>query len=511
MAKEEELSFLEKLFPFLRNPEQVKKRKLKKISQALSRSKYKFYKYRTQEITPEFPKFLIEIYKITSSASSILKDAEKSETLKKVVIEHYLKDNQKKYLLKLAEEEIIAFAGEKDMDTISKTLTGMIGAYQKEFSKEMIDNINSTYNQILDFLSYLKYDMPYLIKRFLTTNVENVTSNITDAMLRAISAKSVSLQIKDLYDAFYYVSGKKNWKDMIIILSKFKEINILEYNHWTKILKEIEYMLSNDIILNMVRCIDEKPDFEFKKLTSTPLDIAKDDFENITKNVETALYKIASDRKNAKISQICQAIFGNDIIPPLEYFNEKLNADVLKKGIAYLQYFDSLAITKHFLIEFFKKDCKDLQDIILIRATWTSKGAADKALAAYQNLLELTTKVISFDKDMSSQGQYGSKLKKSLNRINDRSILNKKQCEEIIASINQYALKLLRIIATDLIVFGKCIKAASDDLALKEPKIITNWRELEVKSGKEDLKGFIDNSYKKIYYFIQILKIDIPD
>ena len=79
------------------NPEAEKKRKLRNIAKAFSKSKYRnFYKPSTVELQAPFGKFIFDIYKTVAPVQIMFKNIPNPSVFTKHIISFILSDNQKK-------------------------------------------------------------------------------------------------------------------------------------------------------------------------------------------------------------------------------------------------------------------------------------------------------------------------------------------------------------------------------------------------------------------------------
>jgi hypothetical protein len=58
------------------------------------------------------------------------------------------------------------------------------------------------------------------------------------------------------------------------------------------------------------------------------------------------------------------------------------------------------------------------------------------------------------------------------------------------------------------VTIGKMLKNVVDDVARGKPQLVLNWGEL-VSRGPRSLREQLIAQYKKLYYFVQLLKLYI--
>ena len=154
MAKDKintEENFFQRLISmFLGNsdPEAEKKRLLKATAKELSHSKYKFYKYSSDEALPQLAKFFYDIYKIIAPAQAMIQGIQNPNAIKNAVINHALTENQHELASKLTEESILEQAKTVPINQLSEQIKTNLSTFITDFDTEKIQQIDKLYSKI---------------------------------------------------------------------------------------------------------------------------------------------------------------------------------------------------------------------------------------------------------------------------------------------------------------------------------------------------------------------------
>jgi hypothetical protein len=142
----------------------------------------------------------------------------------------------------------------------------------------------------------------------------------------------------------------------------------------------------------------------------------------------------------------------------------------------------------------------------LIRGKWTTNVLSQQMSDAYYQIMAISDQIIAFDEGLADDKELGAKLRKAVGRVVERDASTAQPLRQILADVNERALKLVNDCAVQLISFGKSLKMVLEDIDRKDHEIIINWKELEQLSDIP-IRTRISEVYKRLYYFIQLLQI----
>jgi hypothetical protein len=159
---------------------------------------------------------------------------------------------------------------------------------------------------------------------------------------------------------------------------------------------------------------------------------------------------------------------------------------------------------KAFLLDFVKKDVKEIVDLLLVKGQWTTNVTSNQLSDSFHNLLGLSDEVLQYDESLSEEGELGSKLKNMIHR-SDRDPNSQVVLKQQLKEINEKAQEVIRKSAQNLITLAKTLKLSIEDYGKKNHELIINWKELE-SATDYDLRESMTKVYKQIYYFVQLMQ-----
>ncbi len=189
----------------------------------------------------------------------------------------------------------------------------------------------------------------------------------------------------------------------------------------------------------------------------------------------------------------------------MKNYTEEANAAFSKKMLEGFVYVAPANYLKTFLLDYFKRDIKNLVDILLIKGKWATQVASQQLSDSLYAIMEISTELVEFDESLSEESARGKSLKNILSRSNkdkNSTIILRRMLNEI----NGAVLRMITETARNLIIMGRSLKAILEGPGGKKgTKLIINWEELG-SSAKMNIRAEISEVYKKIYYFVQLLQ-----
>jgi hypothetical protein len=498
--------FLDKLltlFAGAQDPEAGKKRQLKQLIKELSANKYsRFYKPKTEEIQGALGKFFFDVYKIISSAQVFLQNAPKSTQLKQIVAEAFLDKNLQEVKQRLTPETIETMAKTLPVKELAKSLKSDLTVLSSAFDSTRVDAIDQCYTLILAMAQFVSFDFFLLLKKF--------DSNITERAFTYapkfanVRGEYLTEELKDFIDASAAIGPEQDWKNTLRVLKIYKDgVDVVVYEPWNKLLLMLRDIRKSAIFELMIKHIDKNPNWQAKP-SIIEEHIAESYIENKRSEVKAALDKIVNAKKNAQIDALAKTIFGSTEIERTKYYTEKASEIYIKKNFDGFLYAQAINYLKAFLLDHFKKEFREICDLILVRGQWTAIQLSQQTSENFHQLMDLSDKLIAFDETFSDSGENGSRLKASIVKA-DRDKSQARYVTVILKTANDEAMDMIRRAAQSLIVVGKSLKSVLEDFQKPNHDLILNWKELEGLS-EAPLGQRIANAYKKIYYFVQMMQ-----
>jgi hypothetical protein len=500
------MAFLDKLFSLFgggNDPEAAKKKLLKQLNRDIAQSKYgKFYKPKSEEADPSLAKFFYDIYKIVSPAQVFLQNAAKSAQLKQMVIDSFMDKKLQDIQGRLAPEAIVERAKTTPPKELSRQLREDLAALIGAFDNVMINAVDGCYNVILGFVQFVGFDFYFLLKKFNAGMPERNFSH--PPRFEPIRAEYVAEDIKDFLEIVPGVDPDQDWKTALKVLKSYKgDMDVINPDHWSRLLNLLRDVRRSNILELMIRHIEKNP--AWQSAPRIPGEhIVEAYIEAKKSETEGTIRKIQNDKKNAQIDQLAKTIFGSAEITRLKYYTEKNNELYVKKNLEGFTHVTGLNYLKAFLLDYFKKDIRELCDLLLIRGQWTSNVLSQQLSEGFHGIMAVSERILVFDEALADNGENGSRLKAAIVKV-DRDKSQAKYIRLILKTVNEEARNMINKAAQDLITIGKNFKAALEDHPKSPPELIINWKELEA-SSESPITQRITEVYKKMYYFVQLLQ-----
>lgn len=490
------------LFTGGNDPEKDKKRQLKNIQKELKKQRYRFYKVRGEEVLPGFAKFMFNIYKVLGPAQTLLENAENSAALKAIMIESYLSKEQQETMANFTEEAIREKAKSVEVKKLASDLKEQMVNFFSVFDSQKIKEINSLYKNFLIFMQLVNFDYYFLLKKFDSQIPERSFSYSPN--FDAISGEYVVEDLKDFVSILPLLEKDTDWNQLFDVLKIYKnEQEVVDRSEWNKLLKNILSVRQSEILPLMIKHIDKDP---YYKISVYPPKekIVEAYLTKLKTQTELTIQKIVQEKRTGQIEKLATMVFGAPSVSRMKYYTERANDNFNKKRLAGFTYVVPMNYLKAFLLDYVKKDVKEIVDTLLIKGKWTTNITSQQLSDSLHSLLEVSNKVLQFDESLSEEGKVGSKLKNLAHR-SDRDQNSQTVLKQQLKEINDDALALLREAAQSLISVAKTLKMTIEDYPKKDHELIINWKELD-SEFEEDMKTSMTRVYKKIYYFVQLLQ-----
>lgn len=501
MAKSKE-NFFTKFFASLfssNDPEAKKKKKLKAIAKDLSKTKYHFFK--NDEVLPQMAKLFYEIYKCIAPSKMLFASIENPNALKYMVVNYALSDEQHAIAESLSKESILAKAQTVSVDQLTAMTKEQLKQFLGAFDAEKISKIELTYKKLLLFKSFCTYDFFFLLKKFDSSLRENEFNSIPK--FEKINAEYITEDLKDFMCVVKPVIEFSDWSDMMKMFKVTRGAEPINPNVWNKIvakLKSIVNSLTFDYMLKlMTKDPDYYTDFEIKE---EPIVDAY--LDKIRQEAESTLAQLAAQQKSCQIDNYLNQIFGTTDVVRLKNYTEQASAPFERKNLGKFLYAGPINYYKAFLLDYIKKDLRELADLVLIRGTWSSQSLSTPMSNAYNALLESTETINAFDEKIAEDGEIGIKLKTHLPRAE-----RDKDARGIICTLlndcNEEAKKICLDATRNLVSIAKVLKPLMEDYAKPKGELIINWKELD-KFSDHPIKQLGTGVYKHIYLFVTLMQ-----
>ena len=499
-------NFFKKLFSsFFRSSDPLaeKKRQLKLIGKAVAKSKYKFYKPSSGEITAPFAKYFYDIYKATSQAQTLFLNTQNKEIFKNWAVHFYFQEKQHEAVENLSEEKIVEGAKTLSFDQLKEKTKTDLEVLTAFFTPEVVTKIDALYTRLIVFFAFVSYDYYFLLKKFDSSIREREFSS--SPRFDNINAEYITDDLKEFVSVAYAIPlDNLLWNDVFDMLKQNRGVTPITPNVWNKILARVKDIRVSNILEMLIQLSSSDPNY--KVVENPKLErIAEPYYEKIKDTAEKTIKKLEKQQKDDKKSQLVVDIFGNENVIRLKNYTENNGIAFTKKRLAGYKYAAPLNYLKGFLIDYIKKDLRDFCDLVLVRGKWSTTALSSPLSDAYNALLETSDLITAFDNRLGEDGEYGTKFKNYIIRV-DRDVEAQKVMTSLLDDVNTDAKDIVTESSKKLIVVGKTIKALLEDHEKQRPEMLINWKEID-RFAEIPIKNMGVDLYKKIYLFVSLMQM----
>jgi len=497
--------FLQRLFSLLggeEDPLKARRRLLRDVAKQLKGSRYKFYRPKDGEALPGVAFFLHEIYTIVGPGQSIIDRAESSSVLKTIIIESALDAKQLELNRYLSEEAIGDRAATMGAKELAADLKQKLLSYFAIFDADRVRHINSVHETLSVFLELLRFDYHYFLKKFDPHLPEHDPKYLPHFV--QINGEYIVEELKDFLSVMYLIDLNADWDSLFAVLSEYRQVEIVSRSGWQRLLKLIGDVRRSRVLELVVKYAEHDPYYKVK-VVNLAENIVEEHLAKIRATAENAVQKMSQKNRERKVEMLTTSVFGAPPGERMKNYNEKANALFSQRLVGNYLYAPHLNCLKAFLLDYFKKDIREIADLLLVRGRWSTPLMSQQLSEAFHILLETSDELLAFDESLSETGDTGIRIHGLLRRA-DRDKAALKILREVIKEINDTALEMIQKSAKYLVVMGKNFKIVLEDQGKSVRELLLNWKEIEaVSDGK--IKAKVIDAYKKIYYFIQLLQV----
>ncbi|HAM77661.1 MAG TPA: hypothetical protein DCP61_00525 [Treponema sp.] len=484
------------------DPDAVKRRLLKSVAKSLSRTKFHFYKISSKEVEPAFAKFFYDIYKAISPAQAMFQNMSLA-SLKQVVISSSLSDKQHSLLADLSEESIRELANSVSAKDLQKQVSATYSTFAQGFTSQKTAAIDVLYSKLVAFYNFCMYDFYVMIRKFDPSLHERNFSILPK--FRATDGDRVEEELKNFTSVAWAIPMDATWEEMFELLKKIKGVEPIAPNIWKKIIARLRSVKDENVFEMMIQLITEDPLYR-EKVKVENQHIMDGYLQEIKRQMESVLEDVKEQEEKFNTEKLVQQVFGTLNVEPLKNYNEEINEVLDKKSFKGYKYAEPVKYLKLFLLDYAKKEIRDLSDIILVRGEWTNQQMSTPMSEALHRLLNISDAILKFDEKLAENGEWGMKIKTLLPRCERdkeaRNIINM-----VIGDANDEAAQLISGAVKYMVIYDRNLKTVLEDF-MKAPhsQLIVNWSDLD-RFSEGTLKNKAVSIYKTIYTFVQLMQL----
>jgi hypothetical protein len=485
------------------DPEKEKRRLLKQIAKDLKKSRAKFFNPKGDVALPGLAKFFHEIFKVVGPAQTLLQNSETSGALKNIIIEMHLDDEKFKLRESFSEEAIREKLKTMDTKQLAAEIKDSMISFFAAFDQESMKSINTAYNQFALFHALVMYDYFFILKKF-DSNLSEKDFTYSPRF-ESINGEYIIDDIKDFLEVMLRIDKNADWDRLFDILKEYRNVDVVSRPAWKKLISGMEEVKTAGTLELLVKHLEKNP--YYKPVLSVPGERIIEPYLNKMKTqTELTIQKILQEKKNQKVDKLVILVFGTAAVARMKNYTEKANMMFSKKMLGGFTNTSAANYLKAFLLDYGKKDIREVRDLLIIRGKWTTNILSQQLSDSFHQVMVISEQLIQFDDACADEGDYGMRLRKFINRT-DRDQGAMKALRDTVKEINDKAASLISESAHNLIAFAKNLKALIEDYdKTGHHEILINWKEVDSASDGT-VKTRMVEVYKKIYYFVQLLQM----
>lgn len=498
-------SVLEKVFSFFVggvSPERERKRLLKAIAKKLRKKHQRLYSYRRGDLEPDLAKLFYDFYRVLGPAQIMLRSAKSSKVLKQMTIEASLTERQVEIKEGISEEAITKRAETTEAQKLAQELNEEWKEFCWDFDSSKVQEAQLRYSLIKGMLDLINFDFYYLLKRFDSSIPEG--DFFYSPHFEAIGGEKIIDELKHVLEIIMTLDTKANWDELLDLLREYRQNEVVSPGDWKRLLKRLE-MLQKTEVLQMVIQLIEKDPFYRPGVRISNERITDAYLSNLKVNIDLTMRTIANNRKTLKVENLARKVFGTAPKCRLSNYTESANRSFAKRTLPGYLHVEPLNYLKAFLLDFYKKDVKEVVSQLLIHGKWLTNSVSGTLSDAHQQLLIICKELLDFDASLAEDEELGIIVKNAYFKA-VRSKRAMAVLSQVLNDINDTAKQLIYRGAQNCITVGKALRAALEDVGKESPELIVNWQELDMLS-EVNIKGKIVAVYNKLYAFVQLIKM----
>lgn len=495
---------LHQLFSFLlesSDPEREKKRLLKETARTLKRMKPRRYNIKTDTAEPALARLFFEFYRTLGPTQRLLSHADSSKLLKVVLIEKFYTREQLALKERLSEESLKQRAANTPPQQLTGEVKEELLAFFAFFDGPRAQEINSSYQDLAALIDLVNFDYYFLLKKFDSRLQEGVFD--FSPQFEAINALYIEEELKEFLDLFASLDPAADYSLLLSVLTEYRGVEMIPAVVWKRLLHLIRQLKKSEELLLILRFISGKPTYHARPGTHKE-NILETFLTNFKMQTELTVQKIGQEKAKRKIDELVEKVFGTPPQIRLSWYTEKANIAFSKKMLGGYIHILPLGYLKAFLLDFVKKELRQLVDLLVITGKWKDSNQTQILSEEFHQLLNITDEILEFDESLKEDGAYGRKIQNVIIKA-DKNQQALSQLRFLLKKINEQAQGMIVRASQHFVVLGKLMKQLIEEPQQNNPVFIMNWRELEHKAGKS-ARQLIIPVYNQLYHFVRLLK-----
>jgi hypothetical protein len=413
-GEEEQIGFIEKMINLITGTtalERYVSKQLKGIKKAVKQSGLKFYNVKKKMFTPQFGKFIYDIFRMSQHFERYL-DLEKQQGfLKLFLIENQLSDQQKKIAEALDREAIVQhLAGAQSLNDEINILLQKLTTFIKEFTAKKKSAVNYSYNRFVELSNVILYNWLPICQTYNAAIQEKNTKFKPE--FHMMEPSLINDYIIGLDDALNTIDLDRNIVEAEKFITRQAELDGVKLGgYFNKLMHMFRELKKHNYLTNVLKLSTLDPAYQ-PKLFPSEKDVVGSYLFNYQQSVKKTINEVAQKILQGKMETLMIELFGSRAVVALSGYNATLS-DLAKQSCgAPLKYIDALNCLTAFFSRIVKADIKPRLDTLLVHGHWTSKQRSTEVSVLVDQFLDLHDKIAEFDEKCAVTGSYGVQMKK---------------------------------------------------------------------------------------------------
>ena len=243
------------------SPDAEKKRRLKAIAKNIAKSKYhNFYKHSSGEMLAPFGKLIFEIYKATSPAQIVFKNAQNPAIFNRQIINYILSERQLELLDSFDETKVLEAIKHTPVSQVKNDIENKLQEFSHDFDEAKTAKAEAIYKTFTIFKDFCCFDYYMIIKKFDSTYREY--SFDLAPTIEKVSAEYILDDIKDFLSVAYSLTDDSiDWGPLFDFFKKTQGKELVPFGSWKKIVAKIRSIQSSRTLDLIVQHASENPEY----------------------------------------------------------------------------------------------------------------------------------------------------------------------------------------------------------------------------------------------------------
>jgi hypothetical protein len=486
------------------DPEKEKRRELKGIARALRKINNKLYNPKSEQALPGLGKLFFDFYRTLGPSQNLLAHAKSSSALKAILIENGLSREQAALHERFSEPSIRARLEQEAGQSAVEEIRNDLKSFAAIFDPARTRLVNEQYRSMAILLNLVHFDYYMLLRKFAPSLREG--DYLGSPRLEAINAQYIEGELKDFLEILPAFDPTEDWNAMWQTLKSYRGgVEPVAPEAWRRLLAVIRRLRRTGELDMVAQLLTGNPYYR-PAARQFQGNIVDDYLGKLRSETEATLQKVAKEKRNQSIELLSRQVFGSSQVNRLANYTEEANRQFAKTLTAGYTLVAPLNYLHAFLLDFVQKELALSFDALLIRGKWSDAGMSQMLSDSYHELQAIAQSLEQFDAELSPDNELGRKLTSIAARA-DRDRQRAYMARRLMNKVNEQARGLLLRSAQHSVTIGKLLKSVLDDLTRGgKPQLVLNWAELTSR-GQRNLKEMLAAQYKKLYCFVQLLKL----